>query len=246
MLSPLNIDREEEIPKNKWYRMSHWQSEHFLKMRTSDWDKDWKVFSSEENVVGVSSENREFKFFRLHNEPEFKIYLEKDSSNEYDSNAVKVMASARIYGKKVVEELGFLSKHTAQQLKDEDELDARPSCVYLPVDDHRYGLRIRVLIRSHRYRNKTYGKSASPVPQKVAWEPPPWTEEDDENVESLYEDLRYKDDCEAYCIKKPSKKLIKQAVKMLHNKGMSSDEAYADIYRVVEELVKIKPDLEDY
>jgi len=214
-------------------------------MATS-WDKDWRCFANEEKVVGVSFEDRDIKFLRLYGQPEFKIYLEKDTLNEYDSNAVKVMASAMIDGKTVIEELGLLSKYTAQQLKDEQELDARPYSVHLPTQDHKYGLCISVLVRSKRYRDKTYGKSVSPVPQKVAWEPPPWTEEDDENVELLYEDLRYKDDCEAYCIKKPSKKLIKQAVKMLHNKGMSSDEAYADIYRVVEELVKIKPDLQDY
>lgn len=241
----LIVDRGEEIPPNKWYRMSHWQSEHFLRMATG-WDNDWKIFSNEEKVVGVSSEDRDIKFLRLLDQPEFKIYLEKDPSNEYDSNAVKVMGSATIEGKKVVEELGFLSKDTAQQLKDEKELDAHPYSVYLPVHGHKYGLSIRVLVRSKRYRDKTYGKSASPVPKRVAWEPPPWTEKDEEDLKCIYEEFGDKDSCEARCIKKPSKKLIKQAVKMLHNRGVSCEKAWVNIEWVVEKLIEIKPDLQDY
>lgn len=242
----LIVDKDatyEEIPKNKWYRKSHWKSEHFLKIGM-DWDKDWRSFGGEEEVVGVSFEDRYIKFLRLCDQPGFKIYIEKDTSNEYDSNAIKVMSSAVINGKVAVEQLGFLSRHTAQQLKDEQDLDARPYSVYLPVDGNHFGLRIRILVRSKRYRDKTYGKGVRPVPKKIAWEPPPWTKEDDKNLEYLYEDFSDKDDCEGYGIKKPSQRLIKQAVKMLHDKGITSDEACADIYRVVEELVKIKPNLD--
>jgi hypothetical protein len=60
----LTLDREEEVPMNKWYRRSHWQSEHFLKMETS-WDTDWKVFETEEEVVGVTFDSRTINFLRL-------------------------------------------------------------------------------------------------------------------------------------------------------------------------------------
>ena len=239
----LIVDYVEEIPKNKWYRMSHWQSEHFLKMET-DWDSDWVCFAREEKVVGVTHEDRDIKFLRLHDQPGFKIFLEKDKSNVYDSNAVKVMGSAKIDGKTVVEQLGFLSKHTAQQLKNEQELDARPYSVYLPVHGHKYGLRISVLVRSKQYRDKVYGKSAKPVPKKVEWEPPPWTKKDDENLEPVYDLLADKDFREDYFIKKPSKTLIKQAAKMLHNEGMDSAQAFEQIDRVIEKLLEIKPELE--
>jgi len=239
----LVVDQGEEIPRNKWYRMSHWQIEHFLKMET-DWDRDWKCFEREEKVVGVTHEERDIKFLQLYNQPGFKIFLEEDPLNEYDSNAVKVMASAKIGGKKVVEQLGFLSKQTAQQLKDEEELDARPYSVYLPVQGYKYGLCISVLIRSKQYRDKVYGKSERPMPKKVAWEPPPWTGEDDENLEPVYDLLADKDFRDDYSIKKPSKTLIKQAIKMLHNEGLPSAQAFDEIDRVVEKLVEIKPELE--
>lgn len=260
-IEPLIVDREEEIPKNieylivdkdagyeeipknKWYRKSHWKSEHFLKMKTTDWDKNWKVFA-QEKVVGVSFEDRDIKFLRLCNQSGFKIYLEKDTLNEYDSNAIKVMSSAMINGKVVVEQLGFLSRHTAQQLKDEQDLDARPSLVYLPVDGNNFGLYIRVLVRSKRYRDKTYGKGVRPVPQKIEWEPPPWTKEDDKNFEPLYDLLGDKDFRKDEYIKKPSKKLIKLAVQKLRYEGMTDTDIIDRIDRVIEKLLKIKPDLE--
>jgi hypothetical protein len=239
----LIIDRGDEIPKNEWYRMSHWKAEHFLKIQTG-WDKDWKCFETEEKVVGVTHESRDGKFLKLFDQPEFKIFLEKDKTNEHDPNAVKVMGSAMIDGQLVTEQLGFLSKHTAQQLKDEQELDARPYSVYLPVHGHEYGLRISVLVRSKRYRDKVYGKSAKQPPKKEAWQPPPWTKEDDENVGEIYDLLGDKSLREDYFIKRPSKALTKQAVKKLHSEGLASGDAYAQIDRVIEKMIEIKPDLE--
>lgn len=239
----LIVDNVEEIPDNKWYRMSHWKSEHFLKIKTN-WDKDWKCFEREEKVVGVTYEGRDVKLLKLLDQPEFKIFLEKDNFNEHDPNAVKVMGSARVDGQLVTEQLGFLSKHTAQQLKDEQELDARPYSVYLPVHGHQYGLRISILVRSKRYLDKVYGKSAKQPPKKEAWQPPPWTEEDDENLEDVYDLLGDKDFRESYFIKKPSKAIIKKAVKELHNEGMPSVEAWVEIDRVIDKILEIKPDLE--
>jgi hypothetical protein len=239
----LIVDRCDEIPKNEWYRMSHWKSEHFLKIQTG-WDKDWKCFETEEKVVGVSHEDRDGKFLKLFDQPEFKIFLEKDQFNEHDPNAVKVMGSARVDGQVVTEQLGFLSKHTAQQLKDEQELDARPYSVYLPVHGHEYGLRISILVRSKRYRDKVYGKSAKQSPKKEAWKPPPWKKEDDENLEPIYDLLGDKDFREGYDIKKPSKAIIKQAVKKLHNEGLASTDAYEQIDRVIDKILEIKPELE--
>lgn len=149
----LTIDREEEVPMNKWYRKNHWQSGHYLRMETS-WDADWKVFAPEEAVVGVTFDSRIINFLRLCDQPNFRIFIEKDKSNEHDNNAIKVMASALIENEPIVEQIGFLSKHTARQLKDEEELDDRPYSVYLPVGGHKFGLRIRVLVRSKKYRDQ--------------------------------------------------------------------------------------------
>ena len=241
-IEPLIVNRGEEIPKNKWYRMSHWKTQQLLRIGT-EWNMDWRCFAHEEAVAGVSFEERYTKFLRLYDQPGFKIYLEKDPSNEYDSNAIKVMSSAMINGKTIVEQLGFLSEYTAQQLKDEKELDARPYSVYLPGHDVEFGLRISILVRSKRYRDKTYGKSVSPVP-KFEWEPPPWTEEDEENLELIYDQLEDKDFRKDNNIKKPSKKLIKQAVQMLRDERLTTKNAVNQVDRVIEKLIEINPDLE--
>jgi len=239
----LTLDPEEEVPMNQWYRKSHWKSEHFLRMETS-WDADWKNFEAEENVVGTSFDSRMINFLRLCDQPQFRIFLKKDKSNMQDPNAIKVMGSAIIEDKFVVEQLGFLSKHTALQLKDEDELDARPHSVYLPVHGHSFGLRIRVLVRSHKYRKRKYGDSAIPVPKKVQWEPDPWTKEDDENLEEIYEYFADKDFRKENYIKKPSKKMIKEAAKALHEKGIASSSLTIHIDSVVEMIIELNPDIE--
>ncbi len=239
----LTLDRDEEAPTNKWYRRDHWQSEHFLRIETS-WDTDWKVFETEEKVAGVTHDSRTINFLKLCDQPQFRIFLEKQPSNKHDPNAIKVMGSAMMGDELVVEQLGYLSKHTALQLKDEEELEARPHSVYLPVQGHSFGLRIRVLVRSQKYRKKQYGESATPAPKKVQWEPEPWTKQDDENLEEIYEYFSDKDFREDYYIKKPSKKLIKEAAKALHKKGIASSSLSLHIDQVVELVVKLNPDLE--
>ena len=146
-------DNKSEIAKNKWYRLSHWKSPNYLKMET-EWDKSWKVLLNEEEVVGVSHENREAKFLILGDQENFHIFLDRDPENPHDPNAIKVMGKATIDGEDVTMQLGFLSKETALSLKDEKEIDARPYSVYLPYEDKRYGLRIRILGRSKAYKKK--------------------------------------------------------------------------------------------
>ena len=68
------------------------------------------------------------------------------------------MGSATVNGTIMTRQLGYLSKETAQQLKGEKEIDARPYSVYLPYNKSRYGLRIRVLIRSASYKKMMKNK----------------------------------------------------------------------------------------
>ncbi len=149
----LILDDDECPPKNMWYRRSHWQDFYFLRMDT-EWTKDWINYSTEERVVGVSKEDRAHKFLVLGDEPDFKIYLEREPTNTYDKNAIKVMGTATIDGTQITEQLGYLPKETAAWLKDLKELDARPYSVYLPCEDRSYGLRIRMLIRSAPRKKK--------------------------------------------------------------------------------------------
>jgi hypothetical protein len=155
----LILERGETTPLNRWYRLSHWESVHFLKMNT-DWDKDWRSFSAEEEVVGVTFEGRQEKFLLMGDAHDFQVFLARDPLNPKDKNAIKVMGSATVNGASVVEQLGFLAKETARSLKDEAEIDARPYSVYLPHGEHRFGLRVQVLTRSQAYRKRT-GKVAA-------------------------------------------------------------------------------------
>jgi hypothetical protein len=239
----ITLNREEEAPQNQWYRRDHWQSDHFLRIDTS-WDQDWKVFEAEEQVTGVAYDSRTIDFLKICDQPQFKIFLEKEPSNKHDPNAIKVMCSATIEDELVVKQIGYLSKHTSLQLKDEKELEARPYSAYLPVQGHRFGLRIRVLVRSQKYRKKHYGESATPAPIKVQWKPEPWTKQDDENLEEIYEYFADKDFREDYCIKKPAKKIIKEAAMALHEMGILSSNLSLHIDRVVEMIIEINPNLE--
>jgi hypothetical protein len=239
----LIVERGEEIEKNRWYRMSHWQSPHFLKMET-EWDKDWKGFAIEEEVVGVTYDNRAQKFLELGDQNNFSIFLERDPNNPHDKNAIKVMGSAIVDGKKRVEQLGFLSKDTAKALKNEKEIDARPFCVYLPYQESKFGLRVRILVRSQKYKDK-HGIETK-VPRSKAEKSTPEIKEKD-FTEDIIEEILDPGTLEAYNMKKPSKKLIKEAIDKLKKEGMSVEEQFDSIEEVVEMILELKPDLEkDY
>jgi hypothetical protein len=122
--------------------------------------KDWKMFASEEPVAGVTQENREVNFLLMGDQPDFKIFLEREPGNPVDLNAIKVIGSATVDGEPMTEQLGYLPKETAQKLQDEEELDAKPKSVYLPQGDRNYGLKIMVLVRSKGYKKKIAKKGA--------------------------------------------------------------------------------------
>lgn len=159
------VDQNELAPKNKWYRRGSWKSKHYFRY-DSTWSSDWKVFESEAKVVGVTQDKRTIDFLELYDQPNFIIFLERDKLNQHDENAIKVMGAALTNQEKVVKQLGFISKHTALQLKDEKDLDARPYSVYLPTPGKGFGLKIRILVRSHQYRKKHYGSDSPSIPHK--------------------------------------------------------------------------------
>jgi hypothetical protein len=146
-------DSTKEIPLNKWYRLRRWQRPNYLKMET-DWTKDWKTFSTEETVVGVTRDSREVDFLLMGDQDDFKIFLEREKDNPVDPNAIKVMASATVEGRSMVRQLGYLPKETAGKLKDEKDINARLHSVFLPYEKKKYGLRVRVLVRSAKYKKK--------------------------------------------------------------------------------------------
>ncbi|MCK4824657.1 hypothetical protein KA005_53390, partial [bacterium] len=147
------LDDYEEAPSGRWYRFNRWIAPNILKME-STWNKDWKLFSAEEDVRGVTRDNRQDGFLIMGDQEDFKIFLERERDNPVDPNAIKVMGSATVDGEPMIRQLGYLSKETAKMLKDEEDIDARPYSVYLPYQDRSYGLRVRVLIRSQSYERK--------------------------------------------------------------------------------------------
>ena len=149
----LILDHGESPEPNRWYRLSHWQSPHFLRMQ-STWTADWRISSQEEPVVGVTHGDRERSFLVLGDQPDFRIFLEREPDNPHDRNAIKVMGAATVEGAARVEHLGYLSKETAEALRDEKQIDARPYAVYLPYQGHLFGLRITTLVRSKAYLKK--------------------------------------------------------------------------------------------
>ena len=147
------LDDYEEAPLGRWYRFNRWMAPNILKME-STWNKEWKLFSAEEDVRGVTRDNRQDDFLIMGDQEDFKIFLERERQNKFDPNAIKVMGFATVNGQPMVKQLGYVSKETAKSLKDEIDLDARPRIVYLPYEERNYGLRIQVLVRSANYKKK--------------------------------------------------------------------------------------------
>jgi len=149
----LVCDDTEDIPTNKWYRLKRWSRPNFLKME-SEWTEDWKPFSIEEEVAGFTRGKRQDNFVLMGDQPDFRVFLRRERDNPVDPNAIKVMGSATVGGKRTTRQLGYLSKETAALLKDEEELDARPRITELPYEDRYSGLSITVLVRPQSYKKK--------------------------------------------------------------------------------------------
>ena len=140
---------------NTWYRLEKWKSVNYLKMNTN-WSRDWKKFASEVPVAGVTQGNRQSDFLIMGDQPDFKIFLERERDNPIDPNAIKVMGSATVENEKMIHQLGYIPKEISEQLANEKEFDATPHSVYIPYADkpNQYGLRINVLVRSASYKKK--------------------------------------------------------------------------------------------
>ena len=76
--------------------------------------------------MGVNYENRERSFLLLGEKLDVRIYLEREPDNPYDPNAIKVMGIASVKGSITVLQLGYLSRETAKELVNYQDLDATP------------------------------------------------------------------------------------------------------------------------
>ena len=117
----------------------------------SDWTQEWKVFSAEEQIVGVNHKNREQAFLLMGHRPDFRVTLVSEPTNPRDKNAIKVVGAATVKGFKAEEQLGYLSRDTARVLKGKNELDAKPCRVILPYQDSDFfAFMICVLVKSEQ------------------------------------------------------------------------------------------------
>ena len=88
-------ENEDDVEKNTWYRLSKWNSQNILRINFDYEDRNWKYFVpdprkyGEEDVVGVSYEGRQRDFLIICDQPEFKMYLEREPDNDFDKNAIK-------------------------------------------------------------------------------------------------------------------------------------------------------------
>ena len=101
--------------------MTQWKHPKWLRMK-SDWTQEWKVFSAEEQVVGVKHENREQAFLLMGDRPDFQVTLVRQPTNPRDKNAIKVVGAATVKGFKVEKQLEHLSRDTARVLGGETNL----------------------------------------------------------------------------------------------------------------------------
>ena len=141
-----------------WYRLESWKAPNLLVMK-STYPSGWKKFSFKESVVGVTYDNREANFLLMGDQPDFKIFLEREPDNPVDPNAIKVMGSATVDGEQMTGQLGYLSKETAQILQDEEEIDVRPESVYLPYEDRKYDIPLPDPIEAIIYHMESRGLS---------------------------------------------------------------------------------------
>jgi hypothetical protein len=151
----LIYDEYEEIDHNQWYQKSSWTNKNFVSYK-GIWDSDWK-WSDEGKVkvVGLSHGSRSAHFMLLAREKNFKMYLERETENPVNPNALKVMASVEGDDGLVSRHVGYLPDDVANKYAGID-LDIRPDSAFLPTsNDMNLGVKVALLVRSARYlKNK--------------------------------------------------------------------------------------------
>ena len=145
------IGENEPRPKNGWFKLhnSKWPN---LCQWAGSYSNEWKQLATEVAVSGTSNLDYQKNFFMLASAPDFRISLQREPMNPYDRNAIAVLGIAAIDGQSYSLPLGYVAKETAQELANfSGEFSAIPECVWLPMEDCHFGLRITILQRSKIY-----------------------------------------------------------------------------------------------
>lgn len=145
-----------QVEPGVWYRLDRWTHDNYFRINTT-WGPDWKIFQAgglnhEVPVAGVTFNDGEIEFMRLVGQPDFRMYLERDPHNRHDRHAIKVMVRGTLRGKSMTDHIGFVPAKLTQRLSHEPAIDVRPYAVHLATADRKFGIRVRILVRSNRWR----------------------------------------------------------------------------------------------
>ncbi len=138
-------DDDTDIVPGEWYKIKGWKyPENYLRMKDK-YKRPGIVSPYEEKVMGMEYEDRWKNFLLVGDQPEFKLFLERESNNEFDKNAIKVMGSAIVDGKTVVKHIGYVQKETAAKLKKIDSINVGSASVSIPVEGRPLVLKILIV-----------------------------------------------------------------------------------------------------
>jgi hypothetical protein len=139
-------DDSSEIEPGVWYRVKDWKyPPNYLRMEDKIKGRRGIVSPYEEQVMGTEFEDRWKSLVLLGDQPDFKMYLEREAGNKFDKNAIKVMCKATIDGKKVNKHLGYVAKETAAKLKGIHDISVGSASVSFPTENHPLILKIIIV-----------------------------------------------------------------------------------------------------
>jgi hypothetical protein len=139
-------DDRSDIKPGVWYRLNDWKyPPNYLRMEDKEKGRLGIDSPYEEIVKGTEFEDRWKNFVLLGDQPDFRLYLEREPRNKFDKNAIKVMCSASVNGNTVIKHLGYVSKETAANLKGIDPIEIGSASVSLPIEGRVFVLNILIV-----------------------------------------------------------------------------------------------------
>ena len=132
-----------------------------------NYSKDYQLFKSELNIVGTSYRRKEaLKFANGSNQ---EVYFERDSNNEHDKNAIKVMGvSKHLLGlSKNVSHIGYLPEDVSASIVKSGLLDSmKPILKRIWVSENKVIVAVTIRILVLKTKKSVLDESYIPVLDK--------------------------------------------------------------------------------
>ncbi len=132
------VNEGEDIPFDCWHQKASAKNKNFLNWRPAN-PLNWKrAVRANVKIAGLSQGKRQNHLILLANKDDFKLSLEPEPTNQYDSNAIKVMAQASIKNEKQLHHIGYIPKEIAKNMVAKFKLEnlaTTPSSFFLPPND---------------------------------------------------------------------------------------------------------------